>query len=517
MRTPIVAAAVVLLALAAGGGYYGLEIFPQQPFRAGLDQALASLPPGTNAAYKDAHYSTVTRQAVVTGFTMHGEIAGNPPRPFDLAIDSIETTNPNLDLSNTWSKFAANPAAIPPDATIAVADAIIVRGVTIRSAIINATEQSVAISHASLHPWALLQPGMPSWQDITASLTPRSQPPSMADLQPLLRAEAAAILGVAYDAYEAGPVQATETLPGAGIAFEVKKLTGSGFDRGVIKGGTAEGLTVKGPTLGAFSVDRLAVGATDIREPLTRIINGEPPSPAMLNGSHFGRVEYTGIIAQPPRMAATQVGAFSLGPVGFARGMPVSGELAWSDIRISRSQMPDDQSRDAFDKLGLDAITISFAAAYDWNVANQQASLHDTMLKVNELGTLTIKADVTNLAPDVAAFGLARLAHARLRFEDASLVERLLRIGAARTGTDPAAFRAQIAAMARQQSVAMGGGNPMVVAAGQSAADFVNASHSLTIELSPPAPVALAALQGAAADPAQLATILGLTVVANQP
>jgi hypothetical protein len=517
MRTPIVAAAVALLALAAGGAYYGLEVFPQPEFRTGLDQALASLPPGTTGTYKDAHYAPVTRQAVVTGLTIHGEIAGNPPRPFDLTIDSIETTNPNLDLTNAWNKFAANPATIPPDATIAVADSIMIKGVTLHSDVINATEQSIHITTPSLHPWALLHPGMPAWKDISASLTPRSQPPSMADLQPLLRAEAAAILGVAYDAYEAGPVQATETLPGADIAFEVKKLTGSGFDRGVIKGGTAEGITVKGPAIGAFSVDRLAVGATDIREPLTRLINGEAPSPAMLNGSHFGRVEYAGITAQPPGMAATQIGAFSLGPVAFAQGMPVAGELAWSDIRVSRSQMPDDASRDAFDNIGLDAVTISFAAAYDWDVASQKASLHDTMLKVNELGTLTLKADVTNLAPNVAAFGLASLAHARLRFEDASLVERLLRIGAARSGADPAAFRTQIAAMARQQSIAMGGGNPMVVAAGQSAADFVNAPHSLTIELSPPAPVPLMALQRATADPARMATMLGLTVVANQP
>jgi hypothetical protein len=517
MRTPIIAASVAVLALAAAGGYYLLEVFPQHQFRAALDQTLASLPPGTTATYKDAHYSTVSHQAVLTGVTIHGEIAGDPPQPYDIAINSIETTNPNLTLSDSWTAAAANPAAVSPDAVLAVADSITVKGVMIHSAMLSATEDSAHITHPSLHPWALLHPGMPSWNDIRRSLTTGSQPPSIADLQPLLRAESAAILGFGYDSYEAVSLKATETLPGVDLAFDVGKIAGNGFDRGVIQGGTAETITITGPKIGAFSVDRVVIGPTDIREPLTRIVNGEAPSPAMLNGIHFGRVEYNGITAQPPDMAATRMGAFSLGPIAFEQGIPVSGELAWTDISVSRNQMPDAESQEAFDKLGLATITVSFAVKYDWDVARQHASVHDTMLKVNELGTVTLASDLTNLVPNVAAISLGQLAHARIRFEDASLVERLLRVGAAQSGIDPAAYRAQIASAAQQQSIAIGGGNPVILAAGRSAADFINSPHSLTIELAPPAPVPFLALQRAAADPAGLATMLGLTVVANQP
>jgi hypothetical protein len=517
MRKPIVAAWVAVLALVAAAAYYLLEVFPQHQFRAGLDQALASLPPGTTAAYKEAHYSPVSHQAVVTGVTMHGEIAGNPPQPFDVAIDSIEITNPNLDLPNSWASAAVNPASVSPDAMIAVANSIVIKGVTIHSAMINATEDYAQIINPSLHPWGLLHAGMPSWNDIRGSLMTGSQLRSIADLQPLLHAEAAVVLGFGYDSYEVGSLKATETFPGVDLAFDVGKITGSGFDRGVIKGGTAETITVTGPKLGAFSVDRVVIGPTDIREPLTRIVNGEALSPAMLNGMHFGRIEYNGITAQPPGMAATHMGAFSLGPTAFEQGIPVSGELAWTDISVSRNQMPDAESQDAFDKLGLETMTVSFAATYDWDVAQQHASVHDTMLKVNELGTVTLAADLTNLFPNVAAISLGRLAHARFRFENASLVERLLRIGAAQSGIDPAAYRAQIASAALQQSIAIGGGNPMILAAGQSVADFVNSPHSLTIELSPPAPVPFLALQRAAADPAALATMIGLSVIANQP
>jgi hypothetical protein len=517
MRTPIVVAVAAVLVAAAGGGYYVLEVLPKQQLRAGLDQALATLPPGTTASYKDANYSPVSHQAVVTGLTLHGEISGDPPQPFDITIDSVETTNANLDLTNSWAKAAANPAAISPDTALAVADSIVLKGVTIHSAAINVTEDTVRVTKASLYPWALLHDGMPAWKDIRAALEARSQPPAMADLQPILRVEAAVMMGVAYDTYEAGPAKGTETLPGIDIAFDVNKMAGSGFDRGVMRGGAAEGVTVKGARFGAVSVDRVAMGASDLREPMTRLINGEPVSPAMLNGMRFGRFEYTGITVQPPGMAATHIGGFSFGPAVFAQGMPVSGELAWTDVSVTKAQMPDAQTRDAFDRLGLDTMTVSFALAYNWDVAQQRATLHDTMLKVNELGTVTLAADVTNVMPNVGAFAQARLAHARLRFDDASLVERLLRIGAARTGADPAVYRAQIAEMARQQSIAIGGGSPVILAAGQSAADFVNSPHSLTIELSPPAPVPFLAIQSAAADPGGFAALVGLTVSANQP
>jgi hypothetical protein len=517
MRTSIVVAVAAVLVAAAGGGYYVLEVLPKQQLRAGLDQALAALPPGTTATYKDATYSPVSRQAVVTGVTLHGELSGDPPLPFDVTIDSVETTNANLDLTNSWAKAAANPAALSPDTALAVADAIVLKGVTIHSAAINVTEDSARITKASVYPWALLHEGMPAWKDIRASLATRSQAPAMADLQPILRAEAAVMLAFAYDTYDVGPTKGTETLPGIDIAFDVNKMTGSGFDRGVMRGGTAEGITVKGARFGAVSIDRVAMGASDAREPLTRIVNGEPLSSTMLNGMKFGRYEYNGITVQPPGMAATHVGAFSVGPVSFAQGVPVSGEFAWTDISIAKSQMPNAQARDVFDRLGLDTMTVSFALAYNWDVAGQHGTVHDTMLKVNELGTVTLAAEVTNLMPNVGAIGTARLAHAKLRFDDASLVDRLLRMGASKTGADPAVYRAQIAEMARQQSTAIGGGSPVILAAGQSAADFVNSPHSLTIELSPPAPVPFLAVQRAAADPGGFAALVGLTVSANQP
>jgi hypothetical protein len=517
MRTSVVAVVAGVLALAAGGGYYGLEVYPQQLLRADLDQALATLPAGMTASYKDAHYAVLSKRAVVTGVTVHGVIPGASPQPFDATIASVETSNPNLDFGAAWAKAAAHPAALAPDTAVAFADAVIVKGVAIHSATINGTGEAVRIDKLRLYPWALLHDGMPGWSQLQASLAPRPQPPTLADMQPVLRFEAAMMLGVAYDRYEVGVTNVAETLPGIDIAYDVRKMSGDGFDRGVMKGAGGEGVTFKSTKIGTFSVDRVSMGAIDLRAPMIRLVNGEAPSAALLDGIAIGRIEYAGITIQPPDKPSMRIGSFSIGPMAFAKGVPVSGTLAWQDISVSRLQLTDARAQEVFAKLGLETLTTSFSTSYDWDAAQQHAVLHDTTLKVNELGTLVVSAELTDVGANAGALTQARLAHARLRFDDASLVERLLRMGATQAGADPAAFRAQIADTVRQQSAAAGGDSPLLVAAGQAVADFITSPHSLTVELSPPAPVPFVALKDAATVPGEFAATLGLAVSANQP
>jgi hypothetical protein len=336
-------------------------------------------------------------------------------------------------------------------------------------------------------------------------------------MQPMLRFEAAVMLAFAFDAHESDAMHVAETLPGIDIAYEVRKMTMAGFDRGVTKDGVIEGITAHSDKFGTFAIDRAVMGATDLRAPMIRLVNGEALSPALLDGIGLGRIDYDGITIQPPDKQTLHVGRVSLGPVAFAKGMPVSGALGWQDISIPRSMVTNATARDVFDKLGLETMTTSFTVSYDWDVAGQRASLHDTALKVNELGTLTLAADLGSVVANADALTQARLVHARLRLDDASLVDRMLRAGAAMAGTDLTAYRQQVMDQLRQRGATMGGDSPLIAAAGQAVADFVASPHSLTIELSPPAPVPLFALKGAIAVPAELAAVLGLSVSANQP
>ena len=93
-------------------GTYVFDAYTQQQFRSGLDQALASLPPGTTANYKTAHYSILSHQAVVTGLTVHGESPGTPPQPFDITAATFEENReqPNPDLPTaSWGSAPRRP------------------------------------------------------------------------------------------------------------------------------------------------------------------------------------------------------------------------------------------------------------------------------------------------------------------------------------------------------------------------------------------------------------------------
>lgn len=517
MRPSVVIALLVVLGLAAGGGYYAFDTHVQQQFRAGLDQALASLPPGTTASYKTAHYSFLWHQAEVTGVAVHGEIPGNPPQPFDITAATLETETPNPDFAASWARAQAAPATFGPDTSLPVAASATLTGVTARSATVNLTEASLHAVNLRIYPWALLHNGMPPWSELLAVLTPPQHGPlDPVVLQKLLRAEAAAVMGIGYDSYEAGPTKVTETVSGIDVQYDLQSVTGEGLDRGVMKGGSGSGITFRGSKFGVISIDHAAIGPLDIREPMTRLVNGEAMSAGLLDGIKIGRIEYSGITVQPPGRAVTHMGGLSMGPLVFTGGMPVSGKLGWTDISIARAQVSDPRVQTAFDRLGLQTMTVSFAFAYDWDIGQQRVSLHDTMLKVDELGTATVTADLTSATPNLAALARISLAHARLRFDDASLVNRALRAGAVQSGTDPVTYRQRFVDLVRQQGNTQPVASPALIAACNAAGDFIASPHSLTIELSPSQPVPVMMLKSMIGDPATLATTLGLVVSATQ-
>ncbi len=518
MRMPVIAATVGVLAIAAGGLYYEFEIYPQRQFRAGLDQALLNLPPGTTVTYQDAHYSVASRVAVVSGWKIHVTTAGAQPKQIDITLDSLESSNPNLTFSDTWEKARANPTSFSMETAVPVADSFLVKGITFHGDTFNVTQDSIRIDKFRVYPGAILHDGVPSLRDIQSLMAPKPgsamQPD---DLLPLLRLEAAYMLGMAYEGYEAKGMKATVKTPEVELNYDIRAMTGAGHDRGLLKGASIDGVSVRTNNIGSFVFDHVTMGATDIREPATRIMNGEPLSPALLTGMKIGRFEYAGITATVPNQPPFQIAGMSLGPVVFDKGLPVSGELGWKDIHVSKAQLPDARSRDAFDKIGLDAMTVSFAFAYDWDVAQKHATIRDTVLKVNELGTLTLAADLINVIPNAAAMAQSRISHAKLRLEDASVTKRVMAMLAA--DTDPAAFRVQLMDKLRTQGQIFDqNGNPAMAKITQALAGFIADPHSLTVEMSPPSPIPAMALQGLTADfNTQAATRLGISVTANAP
>jgi hypothetical protein len=506
----------VLVVVVAGAAYYALSIYPQQRFRSELDQAIQRLPQGYAASYKTADYAVAAGRATVTGI----KVTGTGTDSFEVTIDQFEVVKPALDFGKAWADAAANPAALKPEAALPLGESASAKGIAFKAPMGSGSIDSLRIGGPRLYPWAWLHTPLPSWTEAAAAA--QHQPPQLEDVLPMLKLEAAMMLGIGYDRYEASnlkvvaDVPATPTTPATTVSYVFAKMSAGRFERGSGEGLAGEGISATANELGTFQAERVSMSGIDVRQPFSQLLDNQPPALAMLDGLAIGRLEYGGMSAKLPNGTTIPLGTFTMSKIGFSRGMPVSAELAYSGLRLSSGQIPLPDVMQAYQQLGIDTATLSLGVAYSWDLDKKVMSLRDVSLKIDELGALTLSVDASDVAPDDIAQMKARLAHAKLQYADASLAERALRVYAQQTGSDPAALREQFIAMVQQQGADLGD-SPAIVAAVKAIVAFLGAPKSLTVELSPPTPVDLATLQGAGAmPPPELATMLGLKVTANQ-
>lgn len=517
MRISILSVTAGSLLVLLGGGYYATEVYPRMVLHAALDQTFAAMPSGTTAVYQDARYSLVSRQATVTGLTIHGTLPaqstpnGDAPLPYDLTIGSVTIAHPNLNLAELWAKRGAQP--------VQVADDISASDIAVHSALLDTTVGTFHVANPRVWPNAF--PPLAAAIMRQPPLAGRASPESLEALTALLRLEAATLLSVAYDGYDATRLQVIGKTPALTLTYAVADIHAGAFDRGQFAGGAARGVTATSPRTGDISIDGITMGATDLRRPLTRVAAGEALSRDLLDGLSIGKIEYAGVAVRVPDQPKLEVGALSFGPLAFTGGWPVSGSLGWSGLRVAKSMIPEPQAQAAFDALGLEAATISAAFTFDWDLARQRLSVHDTRLAIKELGTLSMSLDLDRIQTDLLALmSQARFAHASLRFDDASLADRLLRMGAGMAGTDPATYRHQIATIAKLGGATAEAGSVMN-ATGGAAAAFIETPGTLTVDIAPPSPLPLLTLreriEAVASAPNKAAPFLGVSATATGP
>jgi len=531
-KNGVVAAVVVALVVIAVGVYYfmsgggGGGGVSTDRLRQVVDQLIKKLPPGITASYKSIDGGTIK------GVALHWKYDQGSG---DYTVDEIDLSNPNLDLDKAWDAAMADPKKLTPDTVIPLYDGATMKGVAVQMSAkehaaefaVNGSLASLTSKGARLYPWALAQPGVPSLTEIQAFLAagPPTQP-SLQAFMPLIRFFAAVSLTLGSDGTSMENMKYTmkfPTMPGTDMphdgSYEVKKMIGDGMDRGVVKGLTAEGLSAKMGSQGGMSVERISYGGYDLRKALTKVLAAQTLTPDMLDGIKVGKIEYTGMAIQTPTSTTPiQLASFSISDIAFSGPVPVSAGFSLQGLKISKEQMPDPQSKMGFEQLGLDTMTISMGAAYEWDLAKKSIKVHDVVLKVEELGAVTLGADVVEITPDLAGAMGAQLVHAQLRYADASLVDRAFKAAAKMQGQDPAQFRQQMTGMVQVMS-AQFANSPPLAAAAKAVMDFLNAPKSLTIELSPPKPLPimqLSMLAGGGAQPAQIATMVGLAVTANK-
>ncbi len=510
---------VVAALIAAGGGiYWGLAVYPTRLFRSAADAAIAALPAGYSASYASAAYSLFSGTGTLTGLSVHGA----EPQKFDLSIDQVTLVHPATDIGQSWAQAAADPTKIAPGLAIAVADDIAVEGFSYRDDTDRVTIAAAQVSHPRLYPWALLHPGVPSLADARNSLMARTHAPQPEDFVPLLRAEARLALGFGYDGYEAKDVDAHDAMPAtpdaraADVSYTIEKMTSGRYDRGSAASMAIDGFTTRSERFGSLGIAHAAIDGLEMRAPLAALLDGQDVTPALLDGFALKSMSYGPMSIQGAIGAPSVLGTFQLANLAFQHGLLVSADLAFDGVRVSREQLPNLNAVEAFDRLGLDAMTFDLDIDYRWDLAKGEMTVEKAMLAVSELGSLSLTFAIADAATPQDVVAKAKLVHALLLYKDASLADRALKMAAADRGTDPDDLRQQLIGTLQQIEGAPDA-TPTTAATARAVGDFLNAPHSLTIELAPKEPVPLVALFTAGQIPPQrLVPMLGLTIAANR-
>jgi hypothetical protein len=501
-----------------GALYYFVAIYPQQQFRATIDELARQLPAGYTLTYKSAEYSLFSKRATVTGVAMHAAISD----PVDVMVDELEIEKPNLDFATVWSDAVAHPETRKPEAAIPVSDRITINGLAFRSASTSGTVALASVDGVRVYPWALLHAGIPSLAEAMKAMVPHGRSPQLDDIVPLLKLEAAALLGMGYDHHAVEKIAVTVRLPAmAGLpAYEAThrfgKLEGGPFDRGTYAAGEAIELSIPSGPIGSMTIGRIAMASLDVRKPLTKLLAGDTVTAALLDSLALGRIEYDGMAFQPTSGPKVDIGNIAITDVAFSGSSLKSGKFDWHGLRINRAQMPNPQAAMPFSLLDLETMTMSIAAEFGWDSEHKRLAVKSGAFKIDELGTLRFSLDLAGASlPGRSQVDLF-LTHAALRFEDASLVERAMRAAATQHGADPQAYRQQLIA-ALQQEAAAQNESPALAADTLAFAEFLATPRALSIELAPTSPLPLSVLQNVQGmPPDKFAALVGLKVTAGQ-
>jgi len=563
MRRTLIA--VVTVIVLAGAAYYGLFVVPSQQLRAGLDQTIATLPARYSVKYGGARYSLFSHTATITDLSIQGPAS----YPLNQTIAKITVEHPALDFVDQWNKAQANPSALKPDQAIPVADRVTVEGAKFSGNGGGATAGSGTIASSSLakiriYPWPFFQPGVPPLQDfgtvflsaleaqkkVTAeqqallaqqqkSLAQPRDPaqqgaaPTPADFQrlqkdaldallPLARLEAVVYLGLGFDSFDSSGLDVTSVMPASAAApfgnlhVAASKMHLAAFDRGIGDGSTTDGMVEEFGPSGKIAVDHASLGNMVLRDTAARLVNGAPLTMALLDGASFEGMEFDGMSVTLPTGGATQIQKIVLSNLTFDHSFLKSFGFNITGLKQDASSL-DGRAKAAFQQLGLTTLTINIATSFQWDADKKTATLHDNSISIDELGSLQLNADLVNVGPSgVAGPELPGFSKAVLRYQDGSLINRLLSAGGKRTPEQLAQMRQAFAANMLHNLGAFAA-DPKLAGSVTAITDFAKTPQNLTVTLAPSAPVPLAAIKDLAAQgPQTLVDTLGLSVTANQ-
>jgi hypothetical protein len=212
-------------------------------------------------------------------------------------------------------------------------------------------------------------------------------------------------------------------------------------------------------------------------------------------------------------------------------------------ISIDLSTVTEAEPKAIIDALGLTKITGSLTETADWTMADGRMSIGEVALDLDNLGKISFALDIAGYTPELmdqmtaqqvefaklpeadraakeeaAAMEMASklsISSFSLRFDDASLTNKLLDFAAAQQGADRATFVAGLKAIVPAMLM-QSGSEDLVKQATAAVTAFLDDPKSLEVSIDPGRDVNFMELAAGAADPAGTIKTLNVQITANE-
>jgi hypothetical protein len=341
-------------------------------------------------------------------------------------------------------------------------------------------------------------------------------------IMPLARMEAALLLGVGIDGATLDGLDytlqmpATGSLPAMNWRIAVQGMHEGSLDRGVLDTASMDGLVEDIGPIAKVSAKHAAEEHISFREPALRLLNGEELSLATLNGFAIGRMAIDELSVAAPNGKSNEIQNLFVSSIAFDQGMLSSATFGLSGAKITKDALPAPELSGMFEQFGLDTLTVNFSLAYHWDAEKGRAVLEGASLKVDELGALTVRMRFGGVRPDKKNGKGPVFGGGSIRYDDASLVNRMVGGGLKSDNQDMTKLR-EAALEQFLAGAALDENDKVAGPAIKSLKAFAKDPHSLTVTAKPQKPVPLDQMQMAAVGGlAGLIDLLGLTITANQ-
>lgn len=494
MKKIVIGAVTVAVAGAAG---FGLTVYPQMRAKQEVDKLFASLPKSTEGHYKAVDYSLFSNKLVVTGI----EVKSTEGKSDFLQIGSFEVDKADFDAQRLVFDPASykNGARDPQHHNLAKA--------------LIATDIKVGTSGATFTLGRL------TVSDLAAKQFETAPPASLSDLMSdANQIELNKILAYSRLEMQDYGIQAQGTL-----SVKVASMTASDLKDGHLgalqgKGMTAEdSATHMQMAIAEISGEKMEYAKG---KPFTFTADGETKT---IPGVNVGRMALTGISFTTPETKTVTLKEIVLADYAQQELVPTSMTLGIHGLAVDPQAITDQEAKDMLAQLGYDKLALDFDLSFVHAVDSQRLSIRKAAIGADTAGRLTLTADLggipqispSNPAVALAAAQTATLEKLELRYEDASLANRVIKMMAKEQQVDEAAMKAGLIESLNEQKAAMAH-SPISVQAVDSIIAFLGEPKSLTVKAQPAQPVALQQLMTESDNPDSLADAVKLTVSANK-